>query len=83
MNTNILIISSLFGYCYFLCNLESEGMGNVIIRCGKFAPSNILTYMVSPFRQWFLWHPKLWSCNWIITTFVGIGFGCGISLLAN
>ena len=81
MNTDILIISGLFGYCYFLYNLESKGMGNIIIRCGKFTPSNILSYMKSPFYQWFLWHPNLWSSNWIITTFISIGIGYGVSLL--
>ena len=80
MNTEILIISGLFGYCYFLYNLESEGMGNIIIRCGKFAPSNILPYMTSPFYQSFLWYPSLWSTNWVITTSISVGIGYGMSL---
>jgi len=79
MNYDFQIIGGLFGYIYFLYGLESSDMGNIIFRCGEFAPGNILAYMINPFYKPFLWYPYLWRSNWIITTLVGMGFGLLIS----
>ena len=67
----IPIIGGVLGYVYFLKDLESDSMGNIIFRNGQFRPSNIIHYMKSPFKERFLWKPNLWSSNWIITTIIG------------
>lgn len=71
-NTSLKAISfgASYGFLLFLLNLESKGMGNVIIRNGRFTPMNVLRFIKSPFFQRWLWKPSLWKYNWIlITTF--------------
>ena len=69
------IIGALIGFVLFLVSLEARDMGNIIIRNGIFSPKNIVTYLKSPFRQYFLWHPYLWKSNWIIMSIMGYLIG--------
>lgn len=73
------LIGGLVGFSIFIIGLESKGMGNVIIRNGKFSLGGIIKYIKSPFHQNFLWlYPKLWRHNWVIMT--GLGVACGIGV---
>lgn len=74
------LIGSMIGFAYFVSNLESNDMGNVLFRndCDNnivFRFDNLLYYMDNAMSNWFLWHPKLWNCNWIITTTTGMLIG--------
>ena len=78
------LLGGLIGFSIFIIGLESKGMGNVIIRNGKFSFGGIIKYIKSPFHQNFLWiHPKLWIHNWIIMTGLGIACGTGLNLFLN
>ena len=69
------IIGATCGYLYFLKELESDTMGNIIFRNGTFSPNNIIKYMISPFIHSFLWKKELLSTNWIITVGIGVIIG--------
>ena len=82
MDPHILILAcSVLGFCFFVGNLESSDMGNIIFRNGHFAPWNVFQYVVSPFKQDVLWYPQLWAANWIITTGIGAAIGVFVSML--
>ena len=80
---NAIMTFSALGFAFFVCNLESSDMGNIIFRNGQFAPWNVVEYVVSPFKQDVLWYPQLWAANWIITTGVGGLVGLLISILCG
>ena len=89
MNSNTLyalnnykyeLIGGLCGYAFFVVSLESEKLGKIVFRNGKFCPENIVKYMLSPFHERVLWYPILWRANWLVTTSVGV---CSGYLLSN
>lgn len=67
-----MITGGILGFIMFLLFLESKGMGNVIIRGGKFVPWNVIHYIKNPFIRRFLWYPRMWCGNWLIM----VGCGC-------
>ena len=81
--TSTIIAFSVLGFAFFVYNLESPDMGNIIFRNGQFAPWNLVEYIVSPFKQDVLWYPQLWAANWIITTSVGGLVGLLLSILIH
>ena len=66
-----VLTGALCGYSYFIKELESDKMGNIIFRNGKFTLKNVWNYMKSPFKESYLWNKELLSTNWIITTCIG------------
>lgn len=80
---NIILTCTVFGFMFFVCNLESPDMGNIIFRNGQFAPWNVWEYIVSPFKQDVLWYPQLWAANWIITTSLGTVIGLLASIVVS
>jgi hypothetical protein len=71
------LFGAVIGYIYFLCELESSMMKNVIWRNGRLNICNIFHYMKNPFLENHLWHRQLLGLNWIFTSFVGalVGYG--------
>lgn len=68
-----MITGSLIGFVLFLFFLESKGMGNIILRNGKFVPWNVIQYMKNPFIRSHLWYPQMWRANWLIMIISGAG----------
>jgi len=62
----MIAVGGLLGFIIFIYDLESKGMGNIVIRNGKFSPASIWQYIKSPFNQSYLWQPKLLRHNWIV-----------------
>lgn len=73
ISLSVALVGALFGFVLFVVNLEGDKMGNVWWRDDGFRPANIVRYMVSPFRHWYLWHPALWSVNWLLMTALWAG----------
>ncbi len=77
-----LIICAIFGYSYFLYELESPDMGNVLFRTNsdgvkEFSFASLIEIMKAPFIHKQFWTQKeLLHVNWIFTTgmCVAIGF---------
>ena len=68
----MFLFGAYLGFLYFVIELESEDMGNIIFRNGKFRPQNIIEYMKYPFMSDLFWiYPVVWKHNWLITTGVG------------
>lgn len=77
---NLRFIGGIIGFILFVINLESDDMGNILFRTNndnkvEFRFDNLVHYMANVFYRWFLWHPTLWGCNWIIMTGTGILIG--------
>ena len=76
MNTSFLS-GGLTGFVYFLYNLESEGMGNVLFRRNsngikEFSFDSLLNMITAPFKYIYFWtNLDLYPVNWVITTLIG------------
>ena len=84
---NLPVLSGgLAGFGYFLYNLESHGMGNVLFRTNsegikEFSFDSLLNMITAPFRYIYFWtESDLYPINWVITTLIG-GVICYIIFL--
>jgi len=82
------LLFGTLGYLAFIYNLESDGMGNILFRGNEnneleFRFDELWDYMTNPFKRWFLWHPRLWGCNWVITTGIGVVIGLTIDCITS
>ena len=72
-----IIIGTIFGFIYFLFELESPSMGNVLFRINsdgikEFSLESLLEMLYAPFKHTYFWTNKsFYSVNWIITSFIG------------
>jgi hypothetical protein len=73
----MFIIGSIFGFIFFLFELESPSMGNILFRLNdkgvkEFSVGSLVEMLRAPFIHTYFWTNKsLYSVNWIITSFVG------------
>ncbi len=73
----MFIIGSIFGFIFFLFELESPSMGHILFRLNdkgvkEFSVGSLVEMIYAPFRHSYFWTNKsLYSVNWIITSFVG------------
>ena len=71
------IIGTLFFLVYVFL---SPGLKGIAFRPDssnkmKFSPQSIVSLMIHPFHNSFLWNPSLLTCNWIIIScFFGLLF---------
>lgn len=70
-----MIAGGIAGFGLFVAGLESKGMGNIIIRNGRFSLENVWEYIKSPFHQSHLWNPELLQHNWVVMTSCGAALG--------
>ena len=76
-----IMFGGLIGFIYFLYELESPSMGNILFRINSnnnkvFSFSNLLNMIIAPFKYIHFWfNIDLLSVNWIITTLIGQIFG--------
>jgi len=80
MNINVLfgsVCGSVCGFVYFLFELESPDMGNILFRVNSagnkvFSFDSLIGIILAPFKYNQFWtNTDLYSINWIITTFIG------------
>jgi hypothetical protein len=77
----MIILGGLLGFIYFLYELESPSMGNIIFRVDSnnnkiISFESIFNIIQAPFKNSYFWtNTELLSVNWIITTFIGASFG--------
>jgi hypothetical protein len=75
----MIILGSIIGFIYFLYELESPSMGNILFRFNsdgikELSLDSLLEMCYAPFRHSYFWTNKsFYSVNWIITSFIG---GC-------
>ncbi len=82
----MILGGSICGFVFFLYELESPSMGNVLFRINsdgikEFSLESLLEILYAPFRYSYFWtNYKFYSINWIITTFIGglIGYSLEI-----
>ncbi len=73
----MIIIGSIIGFIYFLYELESPSMGNILFRINsdgkkEFSFDSLVEMCYAPFTHTYFWTNKsLYSVNWIITSFIG------------
>ena len=61
----------------------SPDMGNIWIRCGKFAPINALNMIIHPLYNIYMWNvPQMWIINYWIWIFVVVSLYYGITWLS-
>jgi hypothetical protein len=76
------LFGGAMGFSYFLYELESPDMGNIIFRKNSdnkyvFSPESILNIMKGPFVYSQFWTDnKLRKVNWLIPTSLGMVTGC-------
>jgi hypothetical protein len=73
---NLKLIGGIIGFVLFIKNLEGDDMGNILFRLNsdnkpEFRLDNLVSYMGNVFHKWFLWHPELWNCNWLVMAGTG------------
>ncbi len=72
-----IIFGCIFGFCYFLSELEGPGMGNVLFRINsdgitEFSYESLINILIAPFKYKYFWTTlDLLTINWIITTLIG------------
>ena len=72
-----IVIGSMIGFIYFLFELESPSMGNILFRLNdkgfkEFSFGSLLNILEGPFKYGYFWtNYNFYSVNWIITSFIG------------
>jgi len=68
-----LLIIILTSVAYLLYIQFSPDMGNIWIRCGRFAPNNAINMIIHPLNHLYMWSvPQMWLINYWIWLFVTI-----------
>ena len=73
----MIIIGCILGFIYFLYQLETPSMGNILFRINsdgvkELSLGSVWNMILAPFMYINFWtKPELLSVNWIITTFIG------------
>ncbi len=72
----MIILGSICGFIFFLLELESPSMGNILFRTNsdgnkEISFSSLLEMLYAPFKHSYFWTKDFYSVNWIITTFIG------------
>jgi hypothetical protein len=71
------IIGGLLGFIYFLFELESPDMGNILFRINdsgykEFSLGSLFNMLIAPFKYISFWtNYELLSINWLITVTIG------------
>ncbi len=80
----MFILGSIIGFVYFLFELESPSMGNVLFRLNsdgvkEFSFGSLVEFLYAPFIHSYFWTKPFFSVNWVITSFIGGIIGIIIS----
>jgi hypothetical protein len=77
----IIIIATIL----FLLYIQfAPDMGNIWIRCGKFAPINAVNMIIHPLYNIYMWTvPQMWLINYWIWIFVVVSLYYGITWLSS
>ncbi len=74
----MILFGAIFGFIFFLSELESPSMGNILFRINsdgikEFSFDSLINMMFAPLKYIYFWtDSNLWSVNWIITVLIGI-----------
>lgn len=80
----MILLGVIFGFIYFLYELESPSMGNILFRTNsdgykEISFGSLFEMICAPFKYSYFWTKNFYSINWIITSIIGGVIGYLIS----